>query len=836
MNLVQRKLTASLLSSQAPVDAFEAVEGGANRVCRGINASDDDNSYYVVHGGSRADSIEACKSACVDTLGCRGIEFRPGRCEVWVRVGGIQAAAVTNGPICLRYVPFVLAEGQLDRACRGGSVSDNNPAYYEIMTASSIEACQDLCLGLHACVGIEFSGTRCEIWTRSERIAATASLSQSICQGLSTLHTQHAQCVHVMLSLSRLWKPQVCRTVPVLLCYTLLLLSPPVVMHIHDPLQHQGQPRAPFIQLDGSDRACRGQDASDNEPSYYTSHESISTEACKSLCAQNPLCQGIEVSSNSSSGSCKVWTRASGIQATAPLAGALCLRSGTLGVPDAFMKVDGGSDRACRGQSTSDWSPSYFLYFSAAQSPSLDDCKSRCLKNSDCKGIDFSANGCNVWTRPVTTSISFTGSTCLQYEPFVGIDGGDRRGCFGSSPQITTLAFPTSDQCKAQCAKTRACQGIEYSSSQCNIWTSAITGSYASDARTCMRYQPFVPVGGGLDKACGGIDSMDAWPSYYTLASSESLSVASCKTLCLSTIGCRGIQYSATGGVGTCQVWTRRGGIQSSRDLSGSLCLRLGPWDTWEDASAFVPMYNPSSPSDSYICGGEGLLAQLHGPEKAGSVQDCELRCAAMPGCRGVDFGTGGCRTWHGSGAVAASAAQSGSACHSFQPFRDVDGGEGRACRGETSEDVQSSYYLESSATSLQDCQDQCVRHSETTLASGACKGISYDSSSGACRVWTLPAGIGATAAEAASFCQRYEPFVALDGGHNRACRGWHSQDISASYYTSFLASEVASLEACRIRCLKFTNCRGRTLRQSMSGNFRVCSMFAGCRNQSILA
>ena len=565
--------------------------------------------------------------------------------------------------------------------------------------------------------------------------------------------------------------------------------------------QHQGQPYAPFVQLDGSDRACRGRDESDNEPSFYASHPSLSMEACKSLCAQNPLCKGIEVTSTD----CKVWTRASGIHATAPLSGSVCLRWATPGVPDAFLKIDGGSDRACRGQSTSDWSPSYFLYFSPAQAPSLDDCKTRCLQNADCTGIDFSTNGCNVWTRPITTSISFTGSTCLQYEPFVGIDGGERRGCFGSPPyQITTLAFPTSEiasRCKSECAKTMSCQGIEYSSSQCNIWTSDISGSYTNADRTCLRYQPFIPVGGGIDRACGGSGPSDAWPSYYTLTSSQSISLAACKTLCVSVVGCKGIQYSA----GSCQVWTRRGGIQTSKDQSGALCLRLGAWDTWEDANAFVPL--GEGYGDGFACGGEGLLAILHGPEKASSLQDCELRCASMPGCRGIDFRAGKCRTWHGSGAVTA-VAEPGSTCHSFEPFRDVDGGEGRACRGETAEDLQTSYYLQSPATSLQDCQDQCVRHSETDLAGAICKGISYDSAAGHCRVWTLSSGIGATAANPPSICQRYEPFVALDGGRDRACRGMHSEDVSESHYSLHTS---ASLEACRIRCLKSSSCRGRT-------------------------
>ena len=286
----------------------------------------------------------------------------------------------------------------------------------------------------------------------------------------------------------------------------------------------------------------------------------------------------------------------------------------------------------------------------------------------------------------------------------------------------------------------------------------------------------------------------DAWPSYYTLTSSESLSLASCKTLCVSTVSCRGIQYSA----GSCQVWTRRGGIQASQDQSGSLCLRLGSWDTWEDASSFISMEG--------TCGGQGLIERFHGHEMASSLQECEIRCASIPGCRGAVFGAAGCRTWHGSGKVEASA-EPGTTCHSFEPFRDVDGGVGRACRGATLTDLQDSYYSKSSASSLEDCQDQCARLSETT---GTCKGISFDTASGACRLWTRPSGIEATATASTWVCQRYEPFVPLDGGRNRACRGQHSQDTSATYYTTYSSSQVASLEACRVRCLASPGCRGR--------------------------
>jgi len=81
--------------------AFEPVDGGSNRVCRGFNSQDNSPSYYTVHSGL---SLEACKRKCMSRAGCRGIEHKEtGRCEIWTRSGGIQASRPVAGFSCYRY-------------------------------------------------------------------------------------------------------------------------------------------------------------------------------------------------------------------------------------------------------------------------------------------------------------------------------------------------------------------------------------------------------------------------------------------------------------------------------------------------------------------------------------------------------------------------------------------------------------------------------------------------------------------------------------------------------------------------------------------------------------
>jgi len=76
----------------------------------------------------------------------------------------------------------------------------------------------------------------------------------------------------------------------------------------------------------GSDQACRGSHSGDNSNSYFTLFSGLgSLSDCQAMCSSRATdCQGIEY--HSSTGRCEVWTRAEGIQATAPVSGYSCFR------------------------------------------------------------------------------------------------------------------------------------------------------------------------------------------------------------------------------------------------------------------------------------------------------------------------------------------------------------------------------------------------------------------------------------------------------------------------------------------------------------------------------
>jgi len=76
-------------------------------------------------------------------------------------------------------IEFTPVEGGSNRACRGGSPSDNSASHYSLIPGSvpTLEACKAECLTVTGCIGIEYnSGSgRCEVWTRPEGIQATAN-------------------------------------------------------------------------------------------------------------------------------------------------------------------------------------------------------------------------------------------------------------------------------------------------------------------------------------------------------------------------------------------------------------------------------------------------------------------------------------------------------------------------------------------------------------------------------------------------------------------------------------------------------------------------------------
>jgi len=184
--------TVSTTSSLQSDGTFEFVDGGIDKACRGSSSDDNSNSYYTL---MRLDADE-CKHRCVETVGCQGIEFNGNRCEIWTRPNGIGASKHVSGFTCLRYVPkgftttsttfiaragsFEPVDGGSDRACRGANRNDNIESYYIVRRLHAV-ACKEECTKMLGCQGIEFKGTRCEIWMRPDGIGASADVRGFTC-------------------------------------------------------------------------------------------------------------------------------------------------------------------------------------------------------------------------------------------------------------------------------------------------------------------------------------------------------------------------------------------------------------------------------------------------------------------------------------------------------------------------------------------------------------------------------------------------------------------------------------------------------------------------------
>eukprot|EP00933_Yihiella_yeosuensis_P044590 TRINITY_DN39856_c0_g1_i1.p1 TRINITY_DN39856_c0_g1~~TRINITY_DN39856_c0_g1_i1.p1 ORF type:complete len:570 (+),score=78.75 TRINITY_DN39856_c0_g1_i1:74-1783(+) len=179
----------------------------------------------------------------------------------------------------------------------------------------------------------------------------------------------------------------------------------------------------PFFEpvVDAPNQACRGRNANDNSDAYFTLHSNVANfEGCMDLCKAEPLCTGIEFAEFRQR--CEVWTRQIG--ATFTVGGYGCWRYQD--VP-RFIPADGGTDRACRGSSTTDrgseTSGSYWLYYTKAeylQADPLNACKLACAQSSlGCTGIEFNRQSgrCEIWKASIGYTQGVTGYTCLRFNP-----------------------------------------------------------------------------------------------------------------------------------------------------------------------------------------------------------------------------------------------------------------------------------------------------------------------------------------------------------------------------------------------------------------------------------
>jgi len=122
-----------------------------------------------------------------------------------------------------------------------------------------------------------------------------------------------------------------------------------------------------------------------------------------------------------------------------------------------------------------------------------------------CKGIEFSAGRCELWTRPegIGSATPLSGFTCLRFKPapiFQPVDGGKDRVCRGATPLDNAASYFIVEQditdirdCQNRCMLQRfpRCIGIEYSMTRCELWVrpGGIQASLEMLGSTCMRLE-----------------------------------------------------------------------------------------------------------------------------------------------------------------------------------------------------------------------------------------------------------------------------------------------------------------------------------------------------------
>mmetsp|Transcript_101228 Transcript_101228/g.179811 ORF Transcript_101228/g.179811 Transcript_101228/m.179811 type:complete len:905 (+) Transcript_101228:61-2775(+) len=164
------------------------------------------------------------------------------------------------------------------------------------------------------------------------------------------------------------------------------------------------------------------------------------------------------------------------------------------------------------------------------------------------------------------------------------------------------------------------------------------------------------------------------------------------------------------------------------------------------------------------------------------SLAACKEKCIAEALCQGIEYADyGRCEVWTRPGGIQASRPASRTTCLTYalaavattsttttaKPwsayFEGIDGGEGRACRGEHSSDNSHRYFkLYSFVPTLQGCEQKC-------FSEPRCKGIEYASRGGRCEVWTRADGVEASVPLRGTVCLAYHG-LRENPGENSSC------------------------------------------------------------------
>jgi hypothetical protein len=224
----------------------------------------------------------------------------------------------------------------------------------------------------------------------------------------------------------------------------------------------------------------------------------------------------------------------------------------------------------------------------------------------------------------------------LDFEP---VNGGVNRLCRGvtetdnSDGYYEVVPAKNLEHCKAACATSPTCLGIEFmsrddgSSPHCELWTRAVeTSAPGSKGFTCLRFNPlgFEPV---VDDSARRAEP----PAGETTLHDRVSSLYVCKSLCVSAQLCRGIEYEPVSM--QCRVWSLALGPGLSDPRPGGL-VRLT-----RTLPGFEPLGAPNQ------CRGNSAAAESH---LVPSLEECKAKCFITPLCTGIKHFSGNCVLWKG--------------------------------------------------------------------------------------------------------------------------------------------------------------------------------------------
>ena len=117
--------TATVTITVPSTAVWEPVGPVGESACRGRDVNDNSAGHYTVH---ERWSLESCKELCLQLYPrCKGVEYSPGRCEIWTRPQGIYISKPLGGFTCLRFgwPTEALIPLGVGTACRARSPTDN---------------------------------------------------------------------------------------------------------------------------------------------------------------------------------------------------------------------------------------------------------------------------------------------------------------------------------------------------------------------------------------------------------------------------------------------------------------------------------------------------------------------------------------------------------------------------------------------------------------------------------------------------------------------------------------------------------------------------------------